>query len=295
MTAPAILAAERNAQRAAFNAANPVLAQQNAAAGIADCDLDAGELVAAQASLQPLCALNAGQERQLEVIAARRATLIGDRLMATPLNSVQSVAVDAQIALERDAILAARAGTGNILRPGRRGCVRPVDRTCLPLVDANILALQEQAALPCCRRRCQRVCRTPSMFRALTAQGAVEQSFNAGMIDELPTLDSFAGRGSRGTAALPGAGIGLRFGNLSVRAQNILQQPRTFCRAPSVFGCVSQQCASAACVQLGVTNQLPEIGISSVDARANASLGGPLLSTVGNSICVPATTFGNPV
>jgi hypothetical protein len=296
VTLPAILARERQAQQAAFNLANPVLAQQAAAAGGVGCNLNAAQQVAARAALQPLCSPgNAAQQRQLEVIAARRAALIGDRLTTSCLNSIQSVAVEAQIALERDAILAARAGSGNILRPGRRCGAIPQNGTCLPIVDANILALQEQAAMPCCRARCERVCRAPSMFRALTPQGAVEQSFNAGMISELPSPDSFAARGSRGSASLPGAGVGLRFGNLSVQAQNILQQPRTFCRAPSVFGCLSQTCASAACLQMGVTNNLPEIGISRIDARANASLGGPLLSTVGNSICVPATRFGNEI
>lgn len=267
-----------------------------AVARIGCCNNDAALLVAARDALQPCCPLNAAERANLEVIEGRRLALLGPRLCgplpAGNLNSQQSLLVDAQIEANREAIIGARLDRAQVF-PVRRPVERPpLQAPCLPLVDANILELQEDLFTPGCARRCERVCRVPSRFRALTNVGAVQQAFNGGCISELPT-PQFVSAKNRGTAGLGGT-QGLRFGNMCVQAQNILQQPKRFCRTPSVFRCLGNQCNSGFCFQLGITDELPTF--EAVRGRAfGGGLGGGVEQRIGGNICVPAVRYGNPV
>jgi len=141
----------------------------------------------------------------------------------------------------------------------------------------------------------ERVCRVPSIFRALTDREAVEDCFANGFIDQLPN-ETTQSRGVGGicTAGLGGGGAEKRYAQLCTRSRNLLQRPYSFCRKPSLFTATNDREQAALCVELGFTDALPNQQQREYSARCTQGLGGgrgPGDKTF-SDLCVRVTRFG---
>jgi len=183
------------------------------------------------------------------------------------------------------------------LRPRRRTFYRKPD-PCEETLEPQLQDLLDQFNTPQgdsidgCG---ERVCRKPSIFRALDNRQAVEDCFANGFIDQLPDAQTqSAALGGITTLGLGGVGAEKRFAQLCTPSRNILQRPFTFCRQPSVFTANTDSEAAALCLELGFTDTLPDQQQRNYNSRCTQGLGGgrgPGNKTF-NNLCVRVTRFG---
>ena len=186
------------------------------------------------------------------------------------------------------------SGTRNPgLRPRRRTAFRKLD-PCNPVVDPVTQALLDQ--FNGVTDGCQRVCKVPSVFRGVNARQAVENCYEMGFMNALPDEQSQSPTvGGIRTMGLGGGGDEKRFGQLCTMSRNLLQRPLTFCRQPSMFTCTTDRCQAALCLEMGITNVLPDQQHRDYAAGCTLGLGGgrgPGDKTFGD-LRVRVTSFGN--
>lgn len=201
-------------------------------------------------------------------------------------------------ALKRERLLANPTRNPG-LKPRRVSNFRRPD-PCTETLDPLSQALAEQLGLngavdDGCGKR---VCKVPSLFTANNGREAAALCFELGFTDQLADAQT-QGRGAGGicTQGLGGGGAEKRYAQLCTASRNLLQRPYAWCRQPSVFTCSDGRCQASLCLELGITDALPDQQQRNYNAgcASTAGLGGgrgPGDKTYGD-LCVRVTRFGN--